>query len=88
MAPSEFWKLTYAELCIFLEGCTARQARELDTARRLNAWLASVVIAPHVKESVTPAMLLGEKVRAPRKMKTREQEIREAVGTAFRHYRK
>jgi len=60
MAPSEFWRLTYAELNLVLEGCGERRQREMKIRRNMDAWLAAIIVQPHVKEQITPAMLLGQ----------------------------
>lgn len=72
MAPSEFWRLTYAELRLVLEGCNDRRRRELKFRRKMDAWLAAVIVQPHVKERITPAMLTGED--SPEKQKGRVLE--------------
>jgi hypothetical protein len=67
MSPSEFWRLTYAELRLVLEGCADRRKREAQFQRHLQAWTASIIVAPHLKEPVTPAMLLGKDSKEKRK---------------------
>ena len=83
MAPSEFWRLTYAELRLVLEGCTARRAREMKFQRGLQAWSTAILVSPHVKEPVTPSMLLGEKEK---RLLTREEKLDGALNHAFRKY--
>lgn len=68
-----------------LEGCTERREREMKFQRRLQAWAASIIVQPHVKERITPAMLLGEKDRGIKTM-SREQSVNAALDVAFKHY--
>lgn len=86
MTPESFWRLTYFEFRLVVEGHQARRAREAKARRHLAAWLASIVTAPHLKEPISAAALLGEKERKPRK--TKEQELDEALDYTFKHYRR
>jgi hypothetical protein len=58
--PAEFWSATPLELDLALQGYEA----ELLDQRKLLAWHAAIVIAPHTKRKVTPAQLLGERETA------------------------
>jgi hypothetical protein len=77
--------LTYAELRLILEGYAERRNREFKERRSLAAWIASIVIAPHVKDPISPAALLGEKEKG-RKVLTKAQEVDKALDVAFKHY--
>lgn len=58
LTPERFYALTYAELCLLLEGHREKQK----AARRDMAWCVAHLLRPHLKEGaeLTPEMLLGE----------------------------
>ena len=85
MSPSEFWRLTYAELRLILEGCTQRRTREMKFQRHLAAWSAAIMVQPHVSEKITPGMLLGEKQKQKKQL-SRESSIDAALDVAFAQY--
>ena len=44
LPPSEFERLTYAELRFYLEGCETKLKRESEARLDHNAWLAATLI--------------------------------------------
>lgn len=68
MKPEEFWRLSYWEFVLYLEGYRRRNVNQLELA----AWMTSHLMNAHgPKQRVTPDRLLG------RKQKKRDDEVDE-----------
>jgi hypothetical protein len=68
LAPSEFYRLTYCELVLMLQGYRDRIKHEARRARWESAWLGHIYLLPHTAKDadpLTPAQLLGHKKRQP-----------------------
>jgi hypothetical protein len=86
LPPSEFERLTYAELRFYLEGCETKLKRESEARLEHNAWLAATLInwLGTFKETIQPAVLLGRQKLEPKK--SRDEQLEDALSVAYSQY--